>query len=82
MIDLDAFSGKLSMSRLLSLEPVGIRRLLKSGLRRGATNDEVAVILKNDCQLDPESLPAQQLLEHFKAIGWFVHHGDRWKTHF
>ena len=40
-LDYDKLSGKLSMSKLLGIEPAGLRKLLKAGLRRGSSTEEL-----------------------------------------
>lgn len=81
-IDYTQLSGKLSMSKLLSLEPAGLRRLLKSGLRFGATHSEFTLAIRDDLGLTPESDAAVSLLNHLQDIGWISIHEGRWKTHF
>ena len=81
-IDYTQLSGRLSMSKLLSLEPAGLRRLLKSGLRLGATQSEITATIRDDLGLKPESDTAVSLLNHLQDIGWLALHEGRWKTHF
>ena len=81
-LDYTQLSGRLSMSKLLSLEPAALRRLLKSGLRFGASQSQITDIMKNDFGLPPESESAVSLLNHLQDIGWLSLHKGRWKTHF
>jgi len=73
--------GPLSMSTLVALEPQGLRRLLKGGLRRGLSTSDLERLLKDelDCSLDSDR--AIRLLAELQDRGWFCLHGDCWKTH-
>ena len=82
MIDYDKLCGKLSMSKLLSIEPAPLRKLLKAGLRRGASPQELNVVIVDQFKWSPDSEEARRLLGHLKDIGWLVFEQERWKTHF
>lgn len=82
VIDLHSLpSGPLSMAGLLALEPAELRRLLKGGLRRGLSTDDLQSLLEQDWQGGLEAPPVQALLEALQRRGWFCCDGDRWKTH-
>lgn len=73
--------GPLSMATLVAMEPAPLRRLLKSGLRRGIASADLAVLLEQDWQWTLESAEAQGLLAALEQRGWFGCEGDLWKTH-
>ena len=81
-IDYSVLTGSLSMSKLLSLEPYGLRKVLLAGLRRGSTVEEMQVLLSTHIFISPYSDDSEQLLEHLQKIGWFSLDQGRWKTHF
>lgn len=81
-VDLDSLPmGSLSMAGLVALEPAELRRLLKSGLRRGLSTGELQALLQQDWQEELEAEPIQALLEALHLRGWFRCEGDCWKTH-
>lgn len=81
-LDLDTLpSGPLSMAALVAMEPAPLRRLLKSGLRRGISSADLALLLAQDWQWALESAEAQGLLAALEQRGWFACDGDLWKTH-
>jgi len=81
-IDLDSLpSGPLSMAGLLAIEPAELRRLLKGGLRRGLSTDDLQVLLEQEWQSGMDAPPVQALLAALQQRGWFSWDGDRWKTH-
>lgn len=80
-VDLDSLpSGPLSMAALVSLEPAPLRRLLKSGLRRGMASSDLASLLADDWQCSLDSPEAQALLAALQERGWLGRDGDLWKT--
>lgn len=74
-------SGPLSMSGLVAIEPAPLRRLLKSGLRRGISSADLSALLEQDWQCTLDSPEAQGLLAVLAQRGWFGCEGDLWKTH-
>ena len=81
-LDLNALpSGPLSMAALVAIEPAPLRRLLKSGLRRGISTADLAALLEQDWQFTLDSPEAQGLLAVLEQRGWFGCDGDLWKTH-
>lgn len=74
-------SGPLSMAGLVAIEPAPLRRLLKSGLRRGISSADLASLLEQDWQWSLESPEAQGLLAALEQRGWFAPEGELWKTH-
>lgn len=73
-------SGALTMAMLLQLEPPHLRRLLKAGLRQGATEAQLAEIFLDGWGLEIRSEPAQAFLEELESRGWLQREGLRWKT--
>ena len=74
-------NAPLSMAGLVAIEPAPLRRLLKSGLRRGISSSDLSVLLEQDWQLSLDSPEAQELLAALAQRGWFDRDGDLWKTH-
>ena len=81
-IDYSKLSGSLSMSKLLSLEPLGLRKVLIAGLRRGSTVEEMGVLVSTHLFSSPSSDESEQLFGHLQKIGWFSLVQGRWRTHF
>lgn len=75
-------TGPLTMTTLVALEPAGLRRLLKGGLRRGLARDDLAALLKDEWQLEWDSPEARSLLEALCDRSWFQASPDGmvWKT--
>lgn len=80
--DLNLPVGPLTMASLLQLEPAPLRLLLKAGLRRGATTDQVAQILLQGWGWTIDSQEARSLLRDLEERGWFRPEGAIWKTRF
>ena len=74
--------GPLTMAALLQLEPVHLRRLLKAGLRRGASAEQLEAILMEGWGWSLNSSDAQSLLQALAGRGWFKPDGAVWKTYF
>lgn len=70
------------MALLVQLEPAPLRRLLKAGLRRGVTTDQVAEILMQGWGWSLDSQEAHALLQQLADRGWFRLEGTIWKTRF
>ena len=81
-VDYDKLSGKLSMSKLLGIEPAGLRKLLKAGLRRGSSTEELNDLIASHFEWTPESEESKRLLGHLQEIGWLVFVEERCKTQF
>jgi hypothetical protein len=81
-LDYGNLSGKLSMSKLLAIEPEGLRKLLKAGLRRGSSTKELNDLIALHFHWTPESEESKRLLAHLQQIGWLVLVEKRWKTQF
>jgi hypothetical protein len=73
--------GPLSMATLLTLEPVGLRRLLKSGLRGGLPQRDLVALLQVEWHWSAQDCEAVALLDALARRGWFLQNGDVWKTH-
>lgn len=70
----------LSMATLLQLEPQPLRRLLKAGLRQGATEEQLGVIFLEGWGLEFQSDLVQAFLVKLEEHGWMQLEGLRWKT--
>ena len=81
-LDYEMLSGKLSMAKLLSIEPPALRKLLKAGLRRGSSGQELDELISTHFDWSPESEESKRLLAHLQEIGWLVFVKERWKTQF
>ncbi len=82
MIDFQSLpTGPLSMASLVAIEPSPLRRLLKSGLRKGISSADLASLFEQDWQCSLDSQVAQDLLAALRQRGWFTPDGDLWKTH-
>ena len=81
-LDYETLSGKLSMAKLLSIEPPALRKLLKAGLRRGSSVQELNDLIAIHFDWSPESEESKRLLAHLQEIGWLVFVKERWKTQF
>lgn len=68
------------MAALLQLEPQPLRRLLKTGLRQGATEEQLAAVFLEGWGLEFQSDPAQAFLAELETRGWLQREGLRWKT--
>jgi hypothetical protein len=73
--------GPLSMATLLTLEPAGLRRLLKSGLRGGLPHRDLEVLLQVEWDWSAQDWDAVALLDALASRGWFLQNDDVWKTH-
>lgn len=73
----------LTMSLMVALEPPSLRRLLKLGLRRGLSDDQLCCFLAEEWELQLDSQDALTLLHVLDERGWFrsSSSGDHWKTH-
>ena len=81
-LDYETLSGKLSMAKLLSIEPPALRKLLKAGLRRGSSTQELNDLIMSQFDWSPESEESKRLLANLQVIGWLVCVKERWKTQF
>ena len=73
--------GPLSMAKLLTLEPAGLRRLLKSGLRGGLPHQDLEALLQVEWDWSAQDWDAVALLDALASRGWFLQNDDVWKTH-
>ena len=71
------------MSLLVGLESSSLRKLLKNGLRRGMTEEQVRAFFLETWLLDLESSEAVQLFGVLKTRGWLTQSAETglWKTH-
>jgi hypothetical protein len=70
------------MATLVQLEPVQLRRLLRAGLRRGATMEQLAEIFLDGWGWQFQSREAQALLGDLQERGWLLADGSLWRTRF
>lgn len=82
LFDTSHLAGKLSMGLLVSLEPQSLRRILKAGLRGGATSDQLDQLFEQEFSCSITSPAAIELLSRLSELGWFDFDGSIWKTHF
>jgi hypothetical protein len=68
------------MAALLALEPAGLRRVLKAGLRQGIEDAPLRALVAGELDCEPGSAPVDQLLAQLQARQWLVHQGTIWKT--
>ena len=73
----------LTMTLLVALESPGLRKLLKTGLRRGMTETQLGTLIDELWQLDLASPEVVQLLNALQCRGWLtcVAATGLWKTH-
>ena len=76
-------SSPLTMSLLVGLESSALRKLLKNGLRRGMTEDQIRAFFLDTWTLELESIEAVQLLGVLETRGWLSQSAKTglWKTH-
>jgi len=76
-------SSPLTMSLLVGLESSALRKLLKNGLRRGMTEDQIRAFFLDTWTLELESIEAVQLLGVLETRGWLSQSAETclWKTH-
>ena len=76
-------SSPLTMSLLVGLESSALRKLLKNGLRRGMTDDQIRTFFLDTWTLEFESTEVVQLLGVLETRGWLTRSADTglWKTH-
>jgi len=75
-------SSPLTMSLLVGLESSALRKLLKNGLRRGMTEDQIRAFFLDTWTLELESIEAVQLLGVLETRGWLSQSAETglWKT--
>ena len=69
------------MSLLLELEPAGLRRLLKFGLRGGLSRSGLEEFLLAEWCWEMNDPEAEVLLQVLADKGWFLRQEQVWKTH-
>ena len=76
-------NSPLTMSLLVGLESSALRKLLKNGLRRGMTEEQVRAFFLETWLLDLESSEAVQLFGVLETRGWLTQSAETglWKTH-
>ena len=82
LFDTSHLAGRLSMGLLVSLEPQSLRRILKAGLRSGATSVQLDQLFEKEFSCSITSPEAIKLLSRLSDLGWFDFDGSVWKTHF
>ncbi|WP_411870583.1 hypothetical protein [Vulcanococcus limneticus] len=68
------------MAVLLALEPAGLRRVLKAGLRQGIEDGDLRRLIQDAFGWTEVQNQGQQLLGALEQRGWLIRHGDTWKT--
>ena len=76
-------NSPLTMSLLVGLESSALRTLLKHGLRRGMTEEQIRAFFLETWLLDLESSEAVQLFGVLETRGWLTQSVETglWKTH-
>ena len=76
-------NSPLTMSLLVGLESSSLRKLLKNGLRRGMTEEQIRAFFLETWLLDLESSEAVQLFGVLETRGWLTQSVETglWKTH-
>jgi hypothetical protein len=76
-------NSPLTMSLLVGLESSALRKLLKNGLRRGMSEDQIRAFFLDTWHLELESSVAVHLLELLETRGWLTQSAETglWKTH-
>ena len=76
-------NSPLTMSLLVGLESSSLRKLLKNGLRRGMTEEQIRSFFLETWLLDLESSEAVQLFGVLETRGWLTQSAETglWKTH-
>ena len=76
-------NAPLSMGLLVGLDSSALRKLLKNGLRRGMTDEQIRAFFLETWLLQLESSEAVQLLGVLQSRGWLTQSPDTglWKTH-
>jgi hypothetical protein len=72
--------GPLSMSTLLSLEPAGLRLVLRAGLRQGIQDGPLRQLIGESLAFPGHEEPTKPILEILEQRGWLVRQGELWKT--
>jgi hypothetical protein len=68
------------MASLLALEPAGLRRVLKSGLRQGIEDPRLRALVAGELDCEPGAPDVDQLLVQLQERQWLVRQGEIWKT--
>jgi hypothetical protein len=76
-------NSPLTMSLLVGLESSALRKLLKNGLRRGMTEDQIRAFFLDTWHLELESSVAVHILALLETRGWLTQSAETglWKTH-
>jgi hypothetical protein len=75
-------TSPLTMTLLVRLEPDGLRKLLKNGLRRGMSDVQLQAHLMECWNLRPDAPESTHLLNALDERGWLTRSADTglWKT--
>ena len=68
------------MTTLLALEPAGLRRVLKAGLRQGVDDAALRALVAAEFCCEPDAAALDQLLRQLEGRQWMVRQGPVWKT--
>ena len=80
-LDLQALpAGPLSMATLLTLEPAGLRTVLRAGLRQGISDGDLRQLIGGSLALPGQDEPSALILDALEQRGWLLRQGDVWKT--
>ena len=68
------------MTLLLSLEPQGLRRLLKAGLRQGIADSDLHQLIADAFALSIVDDVIPDIIHQLECRGWLSREGAVWKT--
>lgn len=68
------------MAGLVALEPPGLRRILKAGLRQGIADPDLKQLIRDTFADGEEGSSVSEILQVLEGRGWLVHQDGRWKT--
>lgn len=68
------------MSALLSLEPAGLRAVLRAGLRQGIQDAPLRQLIAESLAFPGHDEASTPILEILEQRGWLVRQGEVWKT--
>ncbi|MEN9495149.1 MAG: hypothetical protein RLZZ137_189 [Cyanobacteriota bacterium] len=72
--------GPLTMAALLALEPAGLRRVLKAGLRQGVDDAALRALVAAEFCCEPDAAAVDHLFSQLEGRQWLVRQGTVWKT--
>lgn len=68
------------MSMVVALEPQGLRRILKAGLRQGIADDDLRQLIREAFTQGQDDRYETTVLQALEVRGWLILRDGRWKT--